>query len=476
MSPRHRILLVYPPKENIISTNIPEIVQEGMGSFPPLGLMYLASAIEKFTEWEVEILDTQAAGTSYALLEKQIASRKADVVGIQVYTFSLIDAYETARIVRKVLPDARIVMGGPHVNIYPAETMESGLADYVCLGEGEYSLSELLGRIATDKSAEGIKGIWRRESGRTVEGPHPEVINDLDALPFPSRKLVPADRYKTLLSRGRFTTLMSSRGCPYRCIYCDRPQMGKKFRPRSAVNIADEIETCLRDFGIRTFFFYDDTFNIDRVRVMAFCRELKSRSLGVKWDIRARIDRMDEEMLDALADAGCERIHYGIESGSQDILDNMRKDIKLDEAKRIVHSTKKAGIETLCYFMLGNPGEKEEHIKRTVDFACSLDADYAHIAVTIPFPGTPLYALGLERKIFKDDYWREFAQNPSKDFVPRVWEENFSREELIARMNASYRRFYFRPQYMFKTLFKTKSPSELIQKITGGIGLLFKNK
>lgn len=470
-----RILLIYPPDDHIISTNIPEVIRQGMGSFPPLGLMYLAAAAEKYTAWETSIFDAQTTVGGYASMERRILDFLPDVVGIQVYTFSLIDAYETARIVRRILPDSKIIMGGPHVNIYPAQTLNSGLTDYVCTGEGEHSLPELLKRIESGADPGGISGIWYKKSdGSVVSGGPPEPINDLDKLPFPARKLLPVHDYKSVFSRGNFTTMMSSRGCPYRCIYCERPQMGKKFRPRTPANIADEMEECIENFSIKTFFFYDDTFNIDRQRVVDFCRELKKRGIKAAWDIRARIDRMDPELLDELSSAGCERIHYGIESGSQEILDNMRKDINLDDARNVVKATKKAGIETLCYFMLGNPGEKAGHIKRTVDFACSLDADYAHISVTIPFPGTPLYTMGLEKKIFDADYWFEFAKNPREDFVPRVWEENFTRDELINHMNSAYRRFYFRPAYMLKSLFKIKTPAEFFKKASGGLSMLFK--
>jgi len=225
------------------------------------------------------------------------------------------------------------------------------------------------------------------------------------------------------------------------------------------------------NMGIHEFLIYDDTFNIDKKRVFDICNLIKERGLDIYFDIRARIDKINKEMLIALKEAGCARIHYGIESANQRILDILRKDITVAQAEKVIKMTKDVGIETLAYFMIGNPTETRDEILNTIKFAKTLKPDYCHFSVTMPFPATPLYELGLEKGIF-NDYWREFAANPAKDFVPQLWEENLSREELIGLLEHAYKSFYTRPGYVFKKMLKVRSFDEFKRKAKAGMRIL----
>jgi len=466
-----KVLLIYPPSFHMITTNVPSEVEEASGVYPPLGLLYVAAYAEKHTSADIAVLDTQAEGLDYKQIEERISAFGPDVVGIQTMTFTLIDAIETARTVKRVSKDIHVCLGGPHVNIYPEETLEIPDVDSLVMGEGEMVFSELIQCLDEGKSLEGVTGVAFRRAGEVMTTGRRPFISDLDALPHPARHLVPYKEYTSALATETpITTMMSSRGCPFRCIFCDRPHLGKVFRARSPESIAGEMEECQR-MGIKEVFFYDDTFNVKRRRVLDLCRLISAKGIDLKWDIRARVDRMDEEMLRALKDAGCVRIHYGVESGTPEIIKALRKDIDLSTVRRIIGLSEKLGITTLAYFMIGNPGETREQIHQTIKFAKSLPASYVHISVTTPFPATELYQVGLDRNVIPDDHWRNFARKPSADFVPTLWEENLTRDELIDLLKYAYGKFYFRPVYMLRRLLEVRSAGELKRKARAALRL-----
>ena len=299
-----------------------------------------------------------------------------------------------------------------------------------------------------------------------------KLIENLDELPQPARHLVPVEKYWSVLSRNRpITTLMTSRGCPYKCIFCDRPHLGKTFRWRSAKNVVDEMEECIK-LGIRELVLYDDTFTVKKQRVHEVCDEIIRRKLNIYWDVRARVNGMDEEILKKMRRAGCIRIHFGVESGNKEILRILKKGITLEEVSVAFKAARKAGITTLGYFMIGNPSEKRAQMLQTIEFAKSLKADYVHISLATPFPGTALYSMGLEKGLLKYDYWREFARNPTSQFVPLFWEEHLNRDELIEMLRYAYRNFYSRPSYILKQTLKVRSWDEFIMKVKTGLRLL----
>ncbi len=228
------------------------------------------------------------------------------------------------------------------------------------------------------------------------------------------------------------------------------------------------MEECLK-MGIKEVLIYDDTFTIDRQRVLNICSEILKRRLRIGWDIRARVDNVDREMLQRLKEAGCERIHYGVEASSQRILDILRKGITIEQVKKAFRLTKEAGISTLAYFMFGSPEETKEEILSSIRLAKELKPDFVHFSLTTPFPATDLYRLGLKEGILKKDYWREFSQDPGKEFIPTVWEENLLREELVVLLKSAYRSFYVRPVYILKELTKVKSLKEFRRKIKAGL-------
>jgi radical SAM superfamily enzyme YgiQ (UPF0313 family) len=363
-------------------------------------------------------------------------------------------------------------LGGPHVNIYPQETMQIKEIDFLILGEGEEPLRDLLDNINQIEKLHEIKGIVFKDGDKVVNTGPRELIKNLDAIPFPARELLPYKKYFSVISsKFPVTTMFTSRGCPYQCLFCDRPHLGKVFRARSAQNVVDEMKEC-QNLGIKEIFIYDDTFGVDRQRVIDICKKITEQGLNVGWDVRTRVDTVDEEVLLYMKKAGCQRIHYGVEAGTQKILNVLRKGITLEQAERAFKMTKKIGIATLGYFMIGSPGETKEDILQTIKFINKVDPDFVHISTTTPFPATDLYRLGLEKGILPKDFWREFALNPTSNFKPCAWEENLTKEELSQLLKRAYLSFYFRPKYIFKKVCQVKSWLELKNKAKAALNIL----
>jgi anaerobic magnesium-protoporphyrin IX monomethyl ester cyclase len=467
-----KILLIYPPDFNMIRTNVPAFVDEETGLYPPLGLMYIAGHLQHSTDYNIEMLDTQVDKMTYGDIKKAIEDKDPDVVGIQAMTFTLLDAIETARCVKKIKPQAHVCLGGPHVNIYPQESISFPEVDSLVLGEGEYIFTDLVRALADKKDLRTVSGIVYKRKGEIINTGKRPFIEDLDKLSFPARKLLPIQKYYSALAKKNpITTMMTSRGCPFRCIFCDRPHLGKLFRARSAQNVVGEMEDCV-GMGIRELFLYDDTFSINRKRVVDICETIIKKGLKINWDIRARVDTLDKDLIGRLKDAGCCRMHLGIEAGNARILKILNKDIDLKQAETVFSLARKAGIATLGYFMIGNPTETRQEILETIQFARNINADYAHIAVATPFPATKLYLMGLEQGIFKEDYWKSFAKNPTPEFRPKLWEENLKEQELIDLLRDAYRSFYMRPQYLFRKVLEVRSLDEAKIKFKAGINLL----
>ena len=459
-----KIIFVNPPTKNLITANIPMVVEDFKGALPPLGILYVASYLKKYTDHEIKILDLELEPKSEEELEDYLLREKPRVIGITLISFLMIDVINLVDLIRRFLPEVKIIAGGPHANIYPVETLKGLNIDYVVLGEGELPCFDLINNLNDREKLKTIKGLVFKDGAEIINTGPRELIQNLDLLPFPARELTDYKKYySTLALANPTTTMFTSRGCPYRCVFCDRPHLGKIFRARSAKNVVDEMEAIIK-LGIKEVFIYDDTFTIDYQRVVDICQELLKKNLKIHWDVRARVNTVDEELLKLMKKAGCSRIHYGIESGVDRVLNNLRKGITVEMVRRAFKMTRKAGIETAAYFMVGCPGETLADIKQSIKLAKELKPAYVLFSVLTLYPATDVYALALKNGLVKKDVWQEFALKPSADFKPPLWEENFNREQLIKILSRAYRSFYLRPSYIFKRIIKLKSFGEFWQK------------
>ncbi len=240
-----KILFINPPDFNTISAELPVAIQEAKGYNPPLGLLYLAGYLEKYSNHNLKILDCQAEEMGYEEIEKVIKDFSPNVVAVTAMTFTLIDVINVLKIAKKINPDIKTVLGGPHPHIYPEETINIKEVDFVVLGEGEKIFKELLENIDNREKLKNLKGLVYKEGDKIFNSGPADFITDLDNIPFPARHLTSYKKYTSILSSQKVvTTAFTSRGCPYRCLFCDRPHLGKMFRFRSAKNVADEFELC----------------------------------------------------------------------------------------------------------------------------------------------------------------------------------------------------------------------------------------
>ena len=445
-----KVLLINPPDTGMMQANLPSYVDEERGYLPPLGLLQVASYAKAKTNWQVEVMDMNIAKRE---LLDVLYDYKPDMVGITATTFTLVNALSIAKRVKANCSYTQVVLGGVHASIYPEETARLPYIDYVVAGEGEEPFVNLLSNVSKAKSNGYIY-----KSNRLVE--------DLDKLPIPDRTMTDYKAYSSLLgSKGYITTMITSRGCPFHCIFCHRPHLGKQFRARSAGNVLSELRQ-IAEMGISEVMIYDDTFTVDLDRAKAICLGILQEQLPITFDIRARVDTVDEELMEYLKAAGCKRIHYGIEATNPWVLKAICKEISLDKVEQAFKITKRYGIETLAYFILGSPTETVEDIEQTIEYAKQLEPDYCHFAIMTPYPATPLYQLGLNQSKFKD-YWLEFAKQPSAEFEPPCWNE-IEKEELVRLLGKAYKSFYLRPSYLLKQLKKAYKSKSLKRKVKAG--------
>lgn len=465
-----KIALVYPPILNSIQTTLPDFVNENEGYFPPLGIMYLASYLKKYdTECDILAIDAVAERLDHSQIAQKINSFAADIIGISCWTFSLPDSLKVAGEIKKLMPQALICFGGPHVTIYPEETVNFKEVDFAIMGDGEKPFKELVSQLKTGSDLNLVPNIYYKKNGRIHKSIASRRETDLDSLPFPDRTVMPIDRYYSLMDKERpLTTMVTSRGCPFKCTFCFQHDTG--WRPRSVANIISEIEHCL-ELGIKNFFIFDETFTVNKKRVMNICEEIKRRGLKIVWSCRSRVDTIDEEMIDGLADAGCKRISFGVESASGDVLERLNKKIKISQAKAAFRLAKKRNITSLADFMIGCPGEDKPKTYDSIRLAVELDPDYAQFSLFTLFPATKLYEEALRAGVVKSDVWLEYARNPNPAFKPPLW-NIYSEEEAKGMLLASYKMFYIRLPYIIKRLSRIKSFDEFRKYRKAGVSLL----
>lgn len=451
-----KILLIQPPPRSIINESV---------VVPPLGLAYLAAVLEK-ANYNVKILDAFALQLSWNDFERAIKHERPDVVGISGMSPVIDTSFRTAKICRKYTK--YIVMGGPHVSIFKnAIFTQCPEIDFAIYGEGEIAFLEFVRRLDENTDFKKVKGLINRDG----VNPPQELIEDLDSIPFPARHLLPNRAYKYILSvKENVTTMFTSRGCPYKCIFCDKSVFGSKWRCRSPENILDEIEKIVKDINVDSIIFYDDLFTLKKERVLKFCEEILKRNIKIDWKCEGRADLVDEEILSMMKRAGCSMIAYGVESGNEKGLLYLNKKTNLEDVRRAFKLTHKSGIRSMAYFVLGIPNETYEDELNTIEFAKKINPTYAQFSILSPYYGTWLYE---EAK--KKGWYREIdAQNPvDKDLKrPVVISENWDEEKIKKIIKVAHQKFYLRPSYILNKIQEIKSLKQFLNMVKAGTNLL----
>jgi anaerobic magnesium-protoporphyrin IX monomethyl ester cyclase len=376
-----KVALVAPPWEVMVN------------SYPPLGLGYVAAATRD-AGFPTSIYDYGLEPhATIARMVDEVSAEAPDVIGITTWTHLYHVCCDLAKAFKQRLPDVTIVLGGPHVTIFPAETLEEEpSADFVVYGEGELTMVELLRAMDTRGPYDGILGLaWRSATG-VVKNPTRPINKDIETLPFPARDLMRLERYPLRAWDGEpMTTMMTSRGCPYACTYCFKGLFGRRYITTPNDAIIAEMEEIHAQYGITHFYFVDDLFVVNLTRLMEFVDEMRKRKLPFRWQCLARVDRLQREHYFAMAEAGCSKIHYGIETGDPEVMVRVDKEATIEEVRNAVTWCHEAGIQAKGYFMIGLPGETEVTTRRTIDLACELPLADAMFSLTTPFPGTALW-------------------------------------------------------------------------------------
>lgn len=414
-----RFCLVAPAISNFNRYGERENAFKSIGNImPTMALVQLAAVAQKCNV-DVTIIDGPSRNLDNSEILKEIEAVKPDVVGISAMTVSIHSAAELSVSIKSILPATKILIGGAHVSAVPLKTVELFPSfDIGIIGEGELILEKLLKTQCTDRS---INGIAYRNNGKIVINERMEYIKNLDDIPFPAYDLIPnfpkdyrpyVLRYKRLPA----ATLITSRGCPASCVFCDRSVFGNSCRSFSAAYIVELMTMLHEKYNVQEFIIEDDTFNMYKKRVMEICESLIKKNMKVSWSCLARGSQMTEDMLLLMKKAGCWHISYGIESGNQDILKFEDKNVDLEHMRKVIDWTHKTGIFCKGFFIVGHPKETKNTIQDTIDFALNSKLDEISVFAMTVFPGSRLYEIAKDYGATENDWTRMNLLTPT--FIP----------------------------------------------------------
>ncbi|MBF0357212.1 MAG: B12-binding domain-containing radical SAM protein [Magnetococcales bacterium] len=458
---------------------------DDFGAFPPLGPLYVLTYLEENTNGhQLFFKDCVGEKISHLGLKKIIQEIEPDIIGVTSFTISLIDVHQVAKTAREIVPDAHICMGGHHPIAFPFEAVQLVEFDSIVVGEGEVAFTQLVNALEQNREITEILGVYTRESIKSWQKNSyndkrflgnvmvpPGYIDDIDTLPAPNRSYIRHIKYhSTVGMTGDLATIISSRGCPYKCTFCDVPY--KRYRPRAVGLVLDEVEECLA-MGYSEFHFYDDLFNITSKKVIEFCDEVERRGLSIHWDFRGRVNNVTRESLVRAKNAGCRMISFGVETGTDEGLKALKKGATIAQVENVFKWCRELNIRTIADFMIGLPFEKsQEDMENNLAFMNKIDPDYAQISVLNLYPNTPLFHQADEQGLIDGDRWNAFALDPKPGFTVDHWEEFVSIEDQVKIQKKAYMKFYLRPKYILRSIFNTRSLYEFKAKAKGVLQIL----
>ena len=441
-----KILLVNP---SITKSEVYAKYSAGAPCLPPLGLCYLAAVLLQ-NGYVTKIIDCVAEDISTEKLKEEIKEYDPNIVGVTSTTVSYNAAKSLLQEIKELDPDIVTVFGGAHISALPDETMmECESLDIGVFGEGEYTILEIVERLNGEQSLEDINGTIIRNNGRIIMNEPRMAPEDMDDIPFPSRHLLKdLKAYSHTPFRGAkfVTTMITSRGCPFKCAYCDQSVFGRVWRHHSAEYVLSEIAHLKAKYNIDFISFEDDNFLLSKKRTAEICKGMIEKDFHISWSCLGRANEVDEKVLPLMKKAGCKTIYIGIESGSPRILELINKKIRIDEYRKGIELIKKFGINVTGSFILGVPTETEEDIDKTIKLALSLPLDGISFFTFTPYPNTPLRNLASKHGKVSND-WKDYSGHPSAlPFIPDGMDEKY----LLDVQADAYRRFLFRPSYLIK--------------------------
>lgn len=427
-----RICLISPPYDSAVKSVV------GI-STPPLGLAYIASVLRQMHE--LKIIDSNILNFTIDDVEKELKSFDPDILGITSVTPSIYQAYKVAETAKKVNENCVVVLGGPHATFLPRQTLEECKhVDIIVRGEGEETIKELVSVIEKEETLDRVKGLTFRKGNEIFDVEPRPFTRDIDAIPFPSRDLLPMHLYH--FNGVKYTTMLTSRGCPFRCSFCSSSRLfGGHWRGRTPENVLEEMGEVYEEYNIRNIEFADDTFTLDQKRAERVCDEIIRQGWDISWGTSSRVDTLSRALVEKMKKAGCWILFLGIESGCQKILDAVGKRITVEQARKAVKIVKDAGIRVLGSFIIGFLQDTTETIKETIKFAKSLNLDYAEFSILTPYPGTPIFDYAKENNMLLTEDWSRYTA-----IEPIVKIEGATEKQVKALFQKAYITFYLRPR------------------------------
>ena len=441
-----RVMLINPPIDSVLENgHVSPVTSYLFYNSAPLGLLYIAAVLERSGE-TVAAIDGAAEQENVASVARRVEDFKPDVVGIGSFTVSFETTKRLAAAIKQLLPDVPIVLGSYHVTLVPDEAMSDENFDVGVIGEGEHTMLELMAHYRGERSLDSVAGIcFRDESGELQFTEGRKKFKALDELPFPARHLVPPNIYRPVpVDEHAFPkfAMVTSRGCPQACAFCQKSRSG--YRSHSPGYIVDEIEHLVRDFGVRDIAFVDSLFCANKKRVHAVCDEILRRGVKESWTCSSRVEVVDKPLLQKMKDAGCWRTRFGVESGSDRVLDFISKGITKEKIRKAITAAHEVGLRPKAFFMVGHMPDSRESILETIEFAKSIPLHDVTVQINTILPMTP------QEEIWnrEGEQWGRIV-NQSTD-EKSFWEPTFvpwgmEPHEIIELHRRFYREFYFRP-------------------------------
>ncbi len=423
----------------------------------PLGLAYLAAILED-AGCEVKVIDCPATGISHEKLEAELSSFEPFIIGITSMTPTINSALLSAKIAKKACPEAMVVLGGPHATFMDKEVLTHERAvDVVVRGEGEKTFLELAQEFYSRKALHKVDGITFRHNSEIVRNADRDYIQNLDELPLPAYKYFPLYKYR--LFGRRILPVITSRGCPFQCSFCVTSRVfGKAFRARKPKSVVDELEWLKGVYSADAFSFYDDTITFDRKRILEICEEIRNRKIGLPWDCQTRVDRVSKEILFQMKRAECQQVFFGIESGSQKILNAVKKGTTVEQNERAIKWAKEAGLFVAASVIVGYPGETTETLKQTVNFLKKTKPDDVYICVATPYPGTEL------RNLIEKTGWKMSTEWQLYDTTTLVFEHPMLSAEDVAKLRQNFYNSFYSPAYILRHFVKRNFYSQIMAR------------
>jgi radical SAM superfamily enzyme YgiQ (UPF0313 family) len=465
-----KIILTISPRdgESVLNYN-PQYVLDDFIKYPPLGVLSIVRNIPS----RHEVIIHDAHDMPFQSLLDKIIEEKPDILGISAVTERFYGIVRLAREVKKQLPGTAIIIGGTHTDIYPAETMTHEVFDFMLTGPAELTFPRFVEWYENRDTADirAVDNLHYRDAGGSVMFTQANMLKNMDDFPFPDRKRLDIKKYVSLSDRHVMTTMTASRGCTFRCTFCNVPRY---YATKSASRIVDEIEEILAQ-GFDEIHILDYTFNINKKRVNDICSQILQRGLKFRWSTRARLKPFDDEMAAAMKEAGCFRLTAGVESHNPETLKFINKGTTVDDIVKGFEILHRHKLESLAYFIIGFPGQSPEDAWSTRDFIKLIKPDFVLINTLLPVPFSDFYFSLVKQGIYEKDHWRDFVLNPVRDFRLPSWRGDANDKLFMDIRDGLMREFYLSPSFVAKEVWNDLANlrlSQLGRKIGIGIKML----